>query len=271
MNTDFASDDTGLTLRPTSRGKIIGKSDPLQHLFGSVDRVARANCTVLVTGPVLVGSFLPVRPTTPAIATFALSATAIAYIYFVAPRIVVAEDAIRVQNSWREHVVPWGALVDIETRFNLTLVTPEGRVHVQAAPSPGGLTAMRSRPDQDRATTRATGRADTCMPTNDPLGSLVNDHDSADAPWTAYRKPPSSSGPSRSATGSRNPSPSPASGHHRPPGFSSVGRPDTTSTRWFRSGRSRCSGRVQTWPCRRVTSKPSADNPAPRAAFWWKQ
>ena len=116
-------------------------------------------CTVLVTGPVLVGSFLPVRPTTPAIATFALSATAIAYIYFVAPRIVVAEDAIRVQNSWREHVVPWGALVDIETRFNLTLVTPEGRVHVQAAPSPGGLTAMRSRPDHDRATTRATGRA----------------------------------------------------------------------------------------------------------------
>jgi sigma-54 specific flagellar transcriptional regulator A len=50
VNTEIASDETGLTLRPTSRGKIIGKSDPLQHLFGSVDRVARANCTVLVTG-----------------------------------------------------------------------------------------------------------------------------------------------------------------------------------------------------------------------------
>ena len=116
-------------------------------------------CTMIVTGPVFVAAFMPVRPTTPAIATLALSATAVAYIYFVAPRIVVAEEAIRVQNSWREHVVPWGALVDIETRFNLTLVTPEGRVHVQAAPSPGGLTAMRSRPDRDRATTRATGHA----------------------------------------------------------------------------------------------------------------
>ena len=39
-----------LTLRPTSRGKIVGRSQPLETLVGNVDRIARANCTVLVTG-----------------------------------------------------------------------------------------------------------------------------------------------------------------------------------------------------------------------------
>ena len=129
-------------------------------------------CTLLVTGPVLVSAFTPVRSTTPAIAALALSATALAYIYFVAPRIEVGEDAIRVQNSWREHVVPWGSLVDVETRFNLTLVTAEGSVHVQAAPSPGGLTAMRSRPDRDRATTRATDHGGGAVRPGDLPSSL---------------------------------------------------------------------------------------------------
>lgn len=129
-------------------------------------------CTLVVTGPVLVAAFLPVRPTTPAIVVLALSATAISYIYFVAPRIVVDETAILVQNPWREHLVPWGALIDIETRFNLTLVTADGRVHAQAAPSPGGLTSMRTRPDQDRATTRVSGRSGGAVRPGDLPSSL---------------------------------------------------------------------------------------------------
>ena len=50
MSSEISRTENRLTLRPTSRGKIVGRSEPLQHLFGSVDRVARANCTVLVTG-----------------------------------------------------------------------------------------------------------------------------------------------------------------------------------------------------------------------------
>ncbi len=114
--------------------------------------------TALVTVPVFIGAFVPLRATTAAIAVTALTLTVAAYIYFVAPRVVVGEDAIRVENSWREHVVPWGALVDIETRFNLTLVTTTGKIHAQAAPSPGGLSVMRSRPDRDRATARVNGQ-----------------------------------------------------------------------------------------------------------------
>ena len=38
------------TLRPTSRGNMVGSSPALVELLRSVDRVARAQCTVLVTG-----------------------------------------------------------------------------------------------------------------------------------------------------------------------------------------------------------------------------
>src|SRR5688572_17432081 len=39
-----------LTLRPTCRGKIIGHDDAVRQVLGTIDRVARSSCTVLVTG-----------------------------------------------------------------------------------------------------------------------------------------------------------------------------------------------------------------------------
>jgi len=48
--TDAPPAPTRLTLRPTSRGKMIGRSAPLVDLVAQLDRVARASCTVLVTG-----------------------------------------------------------------------------------------------------------------------------------------------------------------------------------------------------------------------------
>ncbi len=42
--------DLRLTLRPTSRGKMMGRSPLLIDLVAQLDRIARASCTVLVTG-----------------------------------------------------------------------------------------------------------------------------------------------------------------------------------------------------------------------------
>lgn len=84
----------------------------------------------------------------------AVTAMVIAYIYFVTPEVVASEQEIRVTNPWRRHVVPWGALIDVDTRFSLTLVTPQTRVHALGAPSPGGFAAMRSKADRDSATRR---------------------------------------------------------------------------------------------------------------------
>ncbi len=39
-----------LTLRPTSRGKLVGRSPKLLEVIRTIDRVASSNCTVLVTG-----------------------------------------------------------------------------------------------------------------------------------------------------------------------------------------------------------------------------
>ncbi len=39
-----------LTLRPTCRGKIIGHDEAVRQVLGTIDRVARSSCTVLVTG-----------------------------------------------------------------------------------------------------------------------------------------------------------------------------------------------------------------------------
>jgi sigma-54 specific flagellar transcriptional regulator A len=42
--------DPSHTIRPTSRGKIIGQHTTMRAVLGTVGRVAQSNCTVLVTG-----------------------------------------------------------------------------------------------------------------------------------------------------------------------------------------------------------------------------
>ena len=50
----FGGGETGrrerATLRPTSRGKIIGHHEGIREVLTTIERVARSSCTVLVTG-----------------------------------------------------------------------------------------------------------------------------------------------------------------------------------------------------------------------------
>jgi len=43
--------DRHATLRPTSRGKIIGNHASMREVLATIERVATSSCTVLVTGP----------------------------------------------------------------------------------------------------------------------------------------------------------------------------------------------------------------------------
>ena len=45
-----ASVATRVTLKPTSRGKIVGRHPAIRGALATIERVARSNCTVLVTG-----------------------------------------------------------------------------------------------------------------------------------------------------------------------------------------------------------------------------
>lgn len=69
---------------------------------------------------------------------------------FWRPSVVVSDAGVRLVNVTRTIEVPWPALLDVETRFALTLVTAYGRYAAWAAPAPGAgsalRTSMRSRP-----------------------------------------------------------------------------------------------------------------------------
>ena len=81
---------------------------------------------------------------------WALLFTACCWAIFWNPRVVVSDGSVRLVNVTRTIDVPWPSIVDVETRYALTLVTTYGRFAAWAAPAPGAggalRTAMRSRP-----------------------------------------------------------------------------------------------------------------------------
>lgn len=62
---------------------------------------------------------------------------ALAVALFWRPRILIEDHAVTVVNVLRTFEVPWPAIQRIDTRFSLTLFTPQRKIPVWAAPSPG--------------------------------------------------------------------------------------------------------------------------------------
>lgn len=98
----------------------------------------------IVTVSPAVAALMRPDPTTAAIVVTAMAGAMLGWVYFGRPRLRVADDAITVVNPWREHRVPWHCLADIETRYQLTLVTADARYAALAAPGPGGREALRA-------------------------------------------------------------------------------------------------------------------------------
>jgi hypothetical protein len=76
--------------------------------------------------------------------------TTCSWAIFWNPRVVVSDGGVRLVNVTRTIDVPWPSIIDVETRYALTLVTAYGRFAAWAAPAPSAgsalRTAMRSRP-----------------------------------------------------------------------------------------------------------------------------
>lgn len=122
--------------------------------------VARASSAWVFTGIITViaallvaGALLDRSRHSLAIVLTALTLAHVGWAIFWRPRLHVGTEAITVVNPWRTDVVPWSALVHVDTKYYLTLVTRDRQVQVQAAPSPGGIKAIRTagRPGQDGA------------------------------------------------------------------------------------------------------------------------
>jgi len=61
----------------------------------------------------------------------------LAWLVFWHPRVEVTDEGVVLVNPLRTIEVPWPALINVETQYALTLVTPGGRYRAWAAPGPG--------------------------------------------------------------------------------------------------------------------------------------
>ncbi|MET4093345.1 PH domain-containing protein [Arthrobacter sp. UYCu712] len=81
---------------------------------------------------------------------------------FWLPAVVVDDHGISLENPFRSIVVPWAALVHVDTRFALTLVTAEKSYTSWAAPAPGIWGGRHARPEDLQglpATTYGPGKS----------------------------------------------------------------------------------------------------------------
>ncbi|NKX50063.1 PH domain-containing protein, partial [Arthrobacter deserti] len=95
------------------------------------------------------------------------------------PAVVVSDREVTLRNPLATISVPWAALVTVDTRYALTLVTPRRKYTAWAAPAPGIIGVHRARPEH------ATGLPET---TYGPAASIrPGDLTSSDSGAAAYR------------------------------------------------------------------------------------
>ena len=69
------------------------------------------------------------------------------WLLFWRPAVVVHDAGVSLENPFRSVVVPWEALVHVDTRYALTLVTPGKSYGAWAAPAPGIWGGRNARPE----------------------------------------------------------------------------------------------------------------------------
>lgn len=73
------------------------------------------------------------------------------------PEVRVDDDGVTLVNVWHRIEMPWGALIGIETKWALTLVTPKRRYRAWAAPAPSRAVMRSERRDTHRLKDAAIG------------------------------------------------------------------------------------------------------------------
>ncbi|HKS03589.1 MAG TPA: PH domain-containing protein [Arthrobacter sp.] len=72
------------------------------------------------------------------------------WLLFWRPAVVVDDAGVTIENPFRAIRVPWAALVHVDTRYALTLVTPGKSYGAWAAPAPGIWGGRNARPEDLR-------------------------------------------------------------------------------------------------------------------------
>jgi hypothetical protein len=99
------------------------------------------------------------------------------------PAVVVGDTEVTLRNPLATIKVPWNALVTVDTRYALTLVTPRRKYTAWAAPAPGIFGVQRARADHVRGLPETTyGPAGSIRP-----GDLTNSDSGAAAYYVRKR------------------------------------------------------------------------------------
>ena len=107
---------------------------------------------VLVTPGALQRPFIPLG---------LAAVAAIIWAVLWSPHVRVDDDAVSIANVLREIRVPWAALIEIDTKYSLTLRVPGRLFSATAAPAPGQIVGLRaSRSHRGRG----AGRGDLVRP-----------------------------------------------------------------------------------------------------------
>lgn len=117
------------------------------------------------------------RAATAAVLTVAWLAYA-AYVALWAPALVVDREGAEIRNPLRTVRVAWDALIHVDTRYSLTLFTPDRRWPVWCAPQAGRISARRKArraSDDDRDPRDPRNPLDAGMPIGDVPGTESGD------------------------------------------------------------------------------------------------
>lgn len=63
------------------------------------------------------------------------------------PAVIILDAGVRLRNPVRQIFVPWNALIHVDTKYALTLITPHGSYQAWAAPAPGIFGTKRGKPE----------------------------------------------------------------------------------------------------------------------------
>ena len=87
------------------------------------------------------------------------------------PSLTITDDGIGVRNPFRSIQIPWNALVNVDTKFALTLFTPGRKFEVWVAPSPGRSFGYRSAAVADREIRRTSPHSSSTVRPGDLVTS----------------------------------------------------------------------------------------------------
>jgi hypothetical protein len=87
------------------------------------------------------------------------------------PLLTIADDGVEVRNPFRAIHIPWNALVNVDTKFALTLFTPGRKFEVWVAPSPGRSFGYRSAAVADREIRRSSPHSSSSVRPGDLVTS----------------------------------------------------------------------------------------------------